>query len=456
MNRSLMFCPLLLGSLTVGALPATAFAQRAVQAVPVSTLDSVVRQAMAARQIVGTSVAVARGGRVLVAKGYGYADLENEVPATERTVYRVGSVTKQFTAAGIMLLVESGKISLTDELTRFLPDYQVKGHRVTVDQLLTHTSGIKGYTEMPVFWEQSRLDLTHDQMIKMFSAEPFEFSPGERYQYNNSAYYLLGVIIEKVSGDSYTDFLKARLLDPVGLSQTYYLDEGPIVKHRARGYEVRNGQVVNADPLSMKLPYAAGSLGSTVLDLIKWKAALVRGQVVSSDSYQRMILPAPLNDGQQTTYGYGLAIGSVEGKKKISHGGGINGFRAQLAYYPDDDLTIAVLCNTGSANPEVLESRVARLFMGLPEPDIREVPLRAQQLSRYAGTYHPGRAPFRVAVQDGGLVLFGNRLRHIGNHTFVPVDDPYQRVTFRVEGDSVMELTTEREGHRTVARRVTP
>ena len=417
-------------------------------------VDAAVKEFLAARQIVGTSVGVMKDGRILLAKGYGFADLENEVPATEHTVYRLGSVTKQFTASAIMQLVEQGKLSLDDELTKFVPDYPTKGHRITVDRLLTHTSGIKGYTEMPKFWEQSRQDLTHEQMIAMFSAEPFEFAPGERYQYNNSAYYLLGVIIEKTSGQGYADYLKQKVFDPLGLAETHYLDEAPIVRRRAAGYEVRQGAVRNDDPLSMKLPYAAGSLGASVLDLMKWQTALVESRLLKPESYARMKTPATLNDGSKTTYGYGLGMGTLEGHRKVAHGGGINGFRSQLAYYPDDRLTVVVLCNTGTANPDLLEARITRVALGIPEKTVVEVPFAEADLRKYAGTYNPGRSPFRVAFENGALMLFGTRLRPIGGHRFVAADDPYQQVTFEVTGGEVTSLTIEREGQKTTARRV--
>ena len=186
----------------------------------------------------GISIGVQQGGEVVFAGGFGYADLENEVPATADTVYRIGSVTKQFTAAAAMLLVEEGKLDLSSDLREYLPDYDTQGFEVTVERLLNHTSGIKGYTEMPEFWERSRLDLGHEAMLELFSEPPFEFEPGDRYQYNNSGYYLLGVLIERLSGMRYTEFLEARLFGPLGLERTHYLRNGPLGPGRAEGYEV--------------------------------------------------------------------------------------------------------------------------------------------------------------------------------------------------------------------------
>jgi CubicO group peptidase (beta-lactamase class C family) len=419
-----------------------------------STIDAIVREAMERDHVVGTSIGVKQGDEILVAKGYGFADLENEVEANEHTVYRIGSVTKQFTAVAIMMLVEQGKISLDDDLTKYLPDYPTRGHAVTINHLLAHVSGIKGYTEMEKFWDESRLDLSHEEMIAMFSAEPFEFPPGERYQYNNSAYYLLGVVIEKVSGQSYAEFLKERIWAPLGLEESHYLDNAPIIKNRAEGYEVVDENVVNDELLSMKTPYSAGALGSSVVDLLTWQQSLVENRLISEDSYEKMTTPATLNDGSKTTYGYGLAIGNLEGRRKISHGGGINGFSTQLSHYPEDGLTVVVLCNSGSASPGALESRIARAVLGIPEKIVEVVPLSETELEVYAGVYDAGRSPIKVSIEDGALTAMGSRLRPVGNHQFLPDGDDYRVITFTVEDGRAVSVRMEREGHVMEAPRV--
>ena len=328
-------------------------------------IDSIVRETMKSDHLVGTSIGVKKGGEVIVAKGYGYADLENEVKATEHTVYRIGSITKQFTAASIMKLVETGRLSLEDDLTKFLPDYPTNGHKVTIDRLLNHTSGIKAFTAMPEYREVMRQDLSQEELTDIFSGVPFEFAPGDEYKYNNSAYFLLGTIIEKASGESYEDFLASHIWEPLGMLESHYLDNSPIVPNRAEGYEYRDGRVVNDDPISMRLPFSAGALGSSVTDLFTWQSALLNNRVVGESSYERMITPGSLNDGERLAYGYGLSVGEMGGHRKISHGGGINGFRTHLSYYPDDDLTIVVLTNTGSARPQVLEGRIAQTVLGI-------------------------------------------------------------------------------------------
>ncbi|MXW70458.1 MAG: beta-lactamase family protein [Acidobacteria bacterium] len=377
----------------------------------------------------GISIGVQRGGEVVFAGGFGYADLENEVPATADTVYRIGSVTKQFTAAAAMLLVEEGKLDLSADLTEYLPDYNTHGFEVTVERLLNHTSGIKGYTEMPEFWERSRLDLGHEAMLELFSEPPFEFEPGDRYQYNNSGYYLLGVLIERLSGMSYTEFLEARLFGPLGLERTHYLRNGPLVRGRAEGYEVgEDGGFVNDEPLSMELPYAAGSLGASVLDLLAWQRALAQGQAVSPPGYERMTARGSLVNGDPVHYGYGLSLGEEHGLARVSHGGGINGFRAQLALYPEEDLGIAVLINAGSGRPGLLANRIARAALGMEQPEVTEIEVPESELRRCAGTYNPGRGPVTLRFEDGSLFGFGERLVPAGDGVFHPDGDPFTRI----------------------------
>jgi CubicO group peptidase (beta-lactamase class C family) len=349
----------------------------------VRQIDSLAAAALASGPTAGLAIAVVKGRDTIVAKGYGLADLENDVPATAQTVYRIGSITKQFTAAAIMQLVEAGRVSLDDELTKFLPAYPTAGHRVTVRHLLTHTSGIKSYTGLGAeFWEKSPLDLTHDQLLALFQDKPFDFAPGERFLYNNSGYYLLGVILEKVTGRPYGDYVRERLAAPLGLGGTLYCDESPLVKRRARGYARAEGKLVNARALSMKPPFSAGALCSTVLDLVAWTTALAGGRVVSPQSYALMTTAGRLNDGASTNYGFGLAPGALEGHSRVGHGGGINGFNTHLDHYPGDGLIVVVLANTEGANPARLAERIARLVLGMPRPAVNDLPLTPADRAR--------------------------------------------------------------------------
>ncbi len=322
--------------------------------------------------VAGLSVAVEQNGRLLLAKGYGMADLEQEVAAGRNTVYRIGSITKQFTAAAIMQLVEAGQVRLDAPIQEYV-DFPTGDHEVTVEHLLQHTSGIKSYTSLGAEWARTiPLDVTHDELLGLVVDKPFDFNPGDEWRYNNSGYYLLGVIIENVTGGGYADYVEQTLAATLDLERTTYCDEKRLIPGRAEGYELEEGELVNDDPISMTQPFAAGSLCSTVLDLLTWQSALESGEVVSPDSYTQMTTEGTLRDGEATGYGYGLGVGDLDGHLRVSHGGGINGFVTHLASYPDDDLRVVVLTNTPGPTAGRLSEWIAREALGLPPPAAEE------------------------------------------------------------------------------------
>jgi CubicO group peptidase (beta-lactamase class C family) len=414
-------------ALLVGALTAPAARAQDTRSL-IRYVDSVANAAVAEHRTAGVSVAVVKNGRTILAKGYGFADLENDVPATAETVYRIGSITKQFTSAAIMRLVEQGKLSLDDTLQKFLPNFPTQGNRVTVRHLLNHTSGIKSYTSLGPRWARViRLDLAPDSVVALFANEPFDFKPGDAWAYDNSGYFLLGMIIEKVSGKPYGQYVKDELFTPLGLESTIYCDQAPLIKHRAQGYAPQpGGGFINAEPLSMTQPYAAGSLCSTVTDLAAWTLALSSGKVVSPASYKAMATPGTLNDGKPLTYGFGLGIGTLGGHRQVSHNGGINGFISELHHYPDDSLVTVVLTNTGALAAVQLERLIARRALGIK--DLPAVAIDAPALERFVGEYAIGTTRLKVFVEGGrlraqppGAPAFG--LKHVGGGRFVRDDN---------------------------------
>jgi len=426
----------------------------------VETIDAIVVSALEEGPTAAISVAVAQGPEIRIAKGYGYADLENEVPATAETVYRLGSVTKQFTSVALMRLVEAGEVDLDDEIIRFLPDFPTQGHTVRIHHLLNHTSGIKSYTGLgEEFWDRSRLDLSHEDLVEMIADEPFDFAPGTGYSYNNSGYYLLGMILETVTGESYADHLRETIFEPLGLEHTSYCHNEPIIKHRASGYARHDGGLVNAQILSMTSPFSAGALCSTVLDLVGWQRALNSDRLVTAASYERMTTPELLADGTPLTYGFGLSVGGIDGHPKISHGGGINGFNTTLAYYPEDDVTIVVLANTEGANPNRVERLIARAVLGLPAPEVADLPIPREEIARSVGTYALGDMLLEVTEADGQLVMQATgqeafRLLYQGEHRYVASDDEEISITFSAEGEVAGQLTIVQEGGEYRAQRV--
>jgi D-alanyl-D-alanine carboxypeptidase len=415
-------------------------------AADVARIDSIVKDALTRGPVAAMSVAVVRGRDTIVMKGYGLADLENDVPATARTVYRIGSVTKQFTSAAIMQLVESGTIALDDDVTKYVPNAPVHGRHITVRHLLNHTSGIPSYTDVGRFGDVVREDLTRDSLVAMVSHDSLMFEPGSHFYYNNTGYFLLGMILEKVTGKKYGDYLQEKLFAPLGLTQTVYCSEEPIIRHRANGYELdRERQLRNAEFLSMELPFAAGSLCSTVRDLVKWTDALAHGRVVSPQSYATMTTPISLTSGRPMSYGFGLGAGTLGSHRVIQHGGGINGFISQLAYYPDDSLTVVVLANTAPAPSDRVATEIARALLGVPAPSGTQTVLYTtkEERARYLGEYavvQPDGSKVRVRIVEDGDTL---QLRQMGQNaltllkqgdaTFGVREMPGVRVVFDIE-----------------------
>ena len=337
----------------------------------------------------GAAVIVVKDGKVVFRKGYGMANLELGVPVEPDMVFRLGSITKQFTAVAILMLVEQGKISLDDDLTKFLPDYPTKGQKITVTHLLTHTSGIKPYTSLPEWLAMWRKDVPLNELIAVFKDKPMDFAPGERYAYNNSAYVLLGAIIEKTSGQSYADFVEKNIFAPLGMTHSFYDDTARVFPRRVSGYSKPKDTWLNAAYLSMSQPHAAGSLASSVDDMALWDAALYTEKLLKQETLKRAWTSAKLNSGRLTGYGFGWSLNSYEGHATIEHSGGINGFSTYAVRMPDDRVYVAVLTNkdTGGPGPGRVAFRIAALASGKPFVDPAAITLAPNILEKYTGVY---------------------------------------------------------------------
>ena len=390
------------------------------------------------------SVAVVRGRDTIVMKGYGFADVENDVAATAQSVYRIGSITKQFTSAAMMQLVEQNKVSLDDSIGQHLPHLTARWRGATVRQLLNHTSGIPSYTSAGARWRnRMREDLAHDSLLAIIAGDTLDFAAGSQWRYNNTGYYLLGMLIERVTGRSYADDIRERFAKPLGLTSTLYCELQPIIKRRAQGYQVgADKKLVNADPLSMHQPFSAGALCSTVGDLIAWQRALASGRVVKPASYTAMITAEGVAADRR--YGFGLATDTLGGRTSVEHGGGINGFNSMLMYVPSDTLSIAVLGNTNGPWVDRVANNIARAALGVPlsapPTPLADRPTTDAERARFAGTYQlklPNGATIAIRVfeRDGKLIAHGEgqgefALLHQGNGIFGAAFDPSLRMTF--------------------------
>jgi CubicO group peptidase (beta-lactamase class C family) len=357
-----------------------------------ASIDKAASAAVAAHESPGLQVAVVKDGRVVLEKSYGSANLEQGVPVSNSSVFRVGSVTKQFTAAALLLLAEEGKVSLQDKLSKYYPDFP-RANDITLEQMLHHTSGIHSYTSDPSFANDGMVHRTTEEMIEYIGKMPKtqDFEPGTDWSYSNSAYFILGGVVEKAAGAPLAKVFQTRFFTPVGMAHSALDDETELVPGRVRGYSGAGpGKFTNAPFISMTIPGGAGSVRSTAGDLAKWNAALFGGNILKPASLAAMLTPGRLNNGETSgaaiakmmaaagappdaqsakkEYGYALFISRDEGHRKIDHGGGIYGFSASLSEFPDDRTTVVVLSNAIGKDVGVtkIADRVERLAVGLP------------------------------------------------------------------------------------------
>ena len=356
----------------------------------------------------GIALLVAKDGKIIYSKGYGKADLELDVNLTADHVFELGSITKQFTAVAILMLEEQGKLSLEDDILEYIPDYPTQGNTITIYQLLNHTSGIKSYTDMPSFMTEARTDRTPSEIIEIFKNEPMEFPAGTAFKYNNSGYILLGHIIEVVSDMTYAEFIDSHFFDPLGMTHSYYGSKIKLIKGRASGY-TRGEGIENGKYISMSLPYAAGSLMSTVDDMLKWQNALSANTFISKENYDRATNGSELSDGKRIPYGFGWVRENLLGSPMITHGGGIFGYTTNGIYLPDEDVYVIGLSNCDYGNVNNSVRRAAAIAIDKPLPNKRDaISLSEEKLKRWIGSYEFDNGAVRFVTMSNGQ-LFSQR-----------------------------------------------
>ena len=337
----------------------------------------------------GAALLVKQAGRILRRKGYGTADLELGIPVEPDMSFRLGSITKQFTAVAILMLEERGKLSVKDPIEKYLPDFPTQGRTVTVENLLTHTSGIVDYTSLAEWMPLWRKDMSVVEIIGLFKDKPFDFAPGEHWKYSNSGYILLGAIIEKASGETYPDFIQKNIFDPLGMTHSYYGSASRVLPRRIPGYGRDRNGFTNAAYISMTQPFAAGSLLSSVDDLALWNEALLSNALIKKESRERAWTPFKLNDGTNTGYGYGWSISEYEGHRLVEHGGGIMGFSTYGMLFPDDRVLIVLLTNSAIEDraPAPFAEKIADLVLDVRRKELKAVTLEEKDLSPLLGVY---------------------------------------------------------------------
>lgn len=354
----------------------------------------------------GITVIITKGDETVYHKAAGMANLELNIPMEKNHILRIGSITKQFTAAALLKLYEEGIVDLEDEITTYIPNYPTFDQEIIIEQLLNHTSGIPSYTDMGIWTSNVRKqDFSIPEFLEKFKPRNLDFVPGTRFKYNNTGYYLLGHIIEVVSRESYADFLNNEIFRPAGMKNTYYDVTSQIIHNRVPGYELRNGKYVNADYLSMTQPFAAGGLVSTVEDLAKWNRALIKGEVIEPATLEMAWSPAALLTGKYHPYGYGFELERKFDLDAITHDGSINGFSSNVMYFPEEDLYIAVLSNCQCNNAEIISENMAAIMLKKPIKTVEEVKPTAN-LSKFEGVYNlvPG-FDLTITLEEGQLMV---------------------------------------------------
>jgi CubicO group peptidase (beta-lactamase class C family) len=363
-------------------------------------LDKFMQAQSTVNQFSGTVIVVEKG-KTIYEKAFGKADREWNIDNTIETKFRIGSNTKQFTAASILLLEEQGKLNIEDKLNKYIPNYP-KGDSVTIQMLLNHTSGIRDYTQLPEFWAYAeQIPLAPDSMISLFKNVPYEFSPGTNFHYSNSGYFLLGFIIEKVSGQKYGDYLESNIINKIGLKNTGYDRLDSILQYRARGYNKTLYGFANAPHIAMEAPFSAGAIYSTIEDLYKWNKALMSNQILSASSTKKM------TTAYSGHYGFGLNVDNFQNHSRLWHNGEIPGFKSAMVYFPTEDIFIAVLSNNESNATGVTDGLSDIMFdVPIEIPYIhKEISVDTKILDRYIGTYD-GAFSFQIIKKDNKLYRY--------------------------------------------------
>ncbi len=384
----------------------TAFAQLPPSEELANRVDAIAKQ-MLSRPAAGISIAVARDGQVMFARGYGMANLEHSIAVTPDTVFHIASISKNILAAVVLQLVDEGKLRLDDDVTKYVPEAPTVGHHVTVRQLLNHTSGIYSFTSLPDANNNERFDLTHEQVLALIKDKPFDFEPGTRWRYDNSAFYLAGMVVERVTKQEYGAYLREHIFKPLEMTSASLCDARMVVPHLASGYEMDGGTLVNAGLVSWKLPFAAGAVCATATDLLKWEAALDSGRVLTPSSLALMRTPTTLADGTKIDYGFGTRLGSLDGHRLFGHTGSGGGFRNVFESFPDDHLTIVILMNLGDAAsppPGVMVAELAQAALGLTKKNaLLDLPVPSAELAALSGKYDSDDGPVEIFGHDGKL-----------------------------------------------------
>ena len=403
-------------------------------------MEQVIQSFVSDQHFMG-SILLAQGNDVILDKGYGFANLEWQIPNSPSTKFRLGSITKQFTAASILLLAERGKLSVNDPVKKYMPDAPAAWDKITIFNLLTHTSGIPSFTSFPDYASLEPVTTTPEQLVKRFRDKPLDFQPGEKWSYSNSGYVLLGYLLEKISGETYEKFVQENIFTPLGMRDSGYDSNSAVIAHRAAGYSRGANGPENAGYVNMTVPFSAGGLYSTTGDLLRWEQGLFGGRLLSPASLEKMTTPF------KEDYACGLMVHMVNGRKVIEHGGGIEGFNTMLAYYPQDKLTVVVLGNINGTAPEDIATKLGAIAHGekvVLQSERKEVPVDPKLLDGYVGNYELAPKFILSVTREGDKLM-----TQATGQSKVPIFAESEREFFAKVVDAQITFVTDAQGRAT-------
>ena len=427
-----------------------------------SRLDAIVKETYANDDEPGAAVIVVVDGQPVLRKGYGLADVESGAKVTPEKVFRIASVTKQFTAVAVLQLVQQGKVKLDDPVTKYVEDLDTRGKTITVEHLLSHTSGIPHYTATPGFVDIGARKFSPRELVALVDDQPLDFEPGSQFKYSNTGYVLLGMVIEKASGTSYADYMLEHVFKPAGMNDTRYGPNEIADDKHARGYEASEGGFKPARPMDMSQPFAAGALESTVDDLWSWTRALGEGKLVDPELLERAWTPYAVTEGK-SDYGYGWSISRERGvpdERWIRHGGGINGFMSFTIWIPERNVFVAMLSNAmGGGNPGKVCRALALEALGRTAKQRVAITLDEKTLDKYLGVYEVA-PPFKLTVTRDGQRVFVQGTNQPKGEVFAESQDFFfskdvdAQFEFHVDGDRATSVTLYQNGRSVNAKRV--
>ena len=437
-----------------------------------SQIDSIVSLAYGDNEP-GITILVAKNGKAIYSKAFGKSNLELNTPMQLNNVFQIGSITKQFTAVSILMLAEQGKLNIKDKIGKYIPEYAEIGKDITIHHLLNHTSGIINRTPVGSKGFISRTDMSPMELITYFKNEPLEFKAGESFKYSNAGYILLGRIIEIVSEQSYGDFIEKNVFERIGMSSSYYGSTKEIIKNRASGYQMEQNKFANTDYMSLTLPYAAGSILSTVEDLLKWQNALYSNGLLKKSSFELAIKPSVLNNGKKIPYGYGFRLANLRESNVIAHTGSTKGFTSIAFFLPKENIYIVALTNCNCKNVNNVTKQVAELFVTMPKVNKisiddkmaqqhrKSVTVPLETLKKYVGTYEvKPNVNLTIGMDDSNhlyLLAPGQTKRieffaETQNHFFLKISNA--EITFnKNEKNKIISLTMNQSGRKIVAKK---